>query len=413
MKINGFKLGSVILIIIITSIMSAITTGVIITNNYETSSGLTFGEILYDENLSEFLNIYSQIKDNFYGDYDEIGMISAASDALFNYSGTSSSEAIEVAIDAMLSYLPDDYTTFLTDDEYDYLSDELSGTYEGIGITINGNEVISVTKDSPADTAGILVGDIITIVNGETITSDNSYFISYIISSSDSDLIELTISRGYEEISFVVYKATLDSSTKYYMIADTNVGYISLSVFSSDCSSSFENALLDLESMGMDSLIIDLRSNGGGYLTEAVDIAELFLTKDSVVNSLVSNDGKIYNYDETDEYRDCDIIILVNGETASASEILAAALVDNGVAEIVGTQTYGKGTVQQLIETTNGTTAKYTTAYWYTPNEICINNMGITPTYYVEIEYITDEEGDYIGAVDSQYNKALEILKGE
>lgn len=411
MNSKGFKLGAVILIIFITSIMSAITTGIIINNNYKGTSGLTFSEIMNDEYLSEFLSIYAEIKENFYGDYDEAGMLSAASTALVSYEGTDVSGAMDVALDAMLDYLGDDYTTFLTDSQYSYLSDELVGTYEGVGITISGNEVIRVTEESPADEAGILSGDIIVNVNGQEITYDNSYFISYIISNT-SEEIELTITREEETLYFSVTKTTLDSSTQYYMVDDTNIGYISLSVFSENCSDYFSDALVNLENEGMESLIIDLRDNGGGYLTEAIEIASFFLESGDIINSLVSNDGKTYNYDETSEFRDYEIVILTNGETASASEILAAALVDNDAADIVGTQSYGKGTVQQLIESSSGTTAKYTTAYWYTPNEICINNIGITPTYYVELEYITNDEGKYTGLIDTQYNKAIEILTG-
>lgn len=411
MNIKGFKLGTVILIIVITSVISAITTGVIINSIYKNISGISYYEILEDDNLAEFLMIYLELKENFYGEYDEIGMLAIATETLENYSGDNESEAIELALEAMLEYLGDDYTTFLDSDAYDYLSSELEGTYEGIGITVSGNEIVSVATNSPAEESGLLKGDIIIEVNGQVIESSYSYFISYIISNATGS-IEIVVLRDSVEYTFTTYKTTLDSSTQYYMVDDSNTGYIYLSVFSDNCYESFYNALLDLESLGMENLIIDLRDNGGGYLNKAIEIASIFLEEGDIINSLVSNDGKTINYDETNESRNYDIILLMNEKSASASEILAAALVDNEAAKIIGTQSYGKGTVQQLIESNTGTSAKYTTAYWYTPNNVCINGIGIEPTYYVELEYEEDSEGNIISVIDTQLNMAIEILKG-
>ncbi len=413
MNTKGFKLGTVILIILFTSIISAVATGVIMNNNYKGRSGLSYSQIMNDEYLSEFLSIYSGIKNNYYGEYDEVGMLSAAASAMVSYKGDDKKEAMDDAMDAMLNYLGDSYTKFLNNSEYDYLSDELSGKHKGIGVTITGNEVIDITKNSPAEKAGIKKGDIIINVNDQKITEDNSYFISYIITNDDSDKVDITILRDSKEITFEIEKGLLDFSTKHFMVNETNIGYISLSVFSKGCSDSFYEALTDLENKGMTSLIIDLRDNGGGYLTEAVDIASYFLKKGDVVNSLLSNEGKKYNYDETKESRDYEIVILINGDTASASEILTAALKDNGAAKVVGEKSYGKGTVQQLIESNSGVAAKYTTAHWYTPNEICINKIGINPDYNIEIEKKKNENGEVIEIIDAQYNKALEILKGK
>lgn len=412
MKSNGFKLGSVILIILITSVLSAVTTGVIINNNYLNRSGLSYSDIMSDQYISEFLSIYAEIKEKFYGDYDELGMLSAAASGLMSYTGNSESEAIASALEAMLDYLGDDYTTFLNNSQYDYLSEELSGKYEGIGITITENIIIGVTKNSPAANAGLMVNDVIVSVNNQDITSGNSFFISYLITNSEDEEIKINVMRDEELITFSLYKDFLDASTKSFMTDDNNIGYISLSVFSENCSMYFEDALIELEAAGMESLIIDLRNNGGGYLNEALEIASLFLEEGSVINSLVSNTGKQYNYDETKESRDYDIIILINNDSASAAEILAAALNDNDIAKLVGMQSFGKGTVQQLIESSTGTTAKYTTAYWYTPKEVCINNIGITPDYTVETEYTLDEDGNINWIIDSQYNKAIELLKG-
>lgn len=411
MEVKGFKLSTVVIIVLITSILSSVTTGLVLNFSYKISSGLSYMELLDDDYLNEFLQIYSKVKKNFYGEYDEIGLLNAAAVSMVSYEGDDFTQLISYATEGMLEYLGDDYTTFLNSGQYDVLSSELAGTYQGIGITIQGNVILSVTKDSPADEAGLQQDDIIVKVDNQVITYDNSSYISVIIKSSSSDKVNIIVDRDGEEISFLVYKTLLDSSTKKFMIDDSLIGYIQLSVFSDYCFDSFNNALVELEDEGMESLIIDLRYNGGGYLDKAVDIASLFLDEGDIINSLVSNNGKTINYDETKESRDYEILILINEESASASEILAAALIDNYKAKSVGTNTYGKGTVQQLIESSNGIAAKYTTAYWYTPNDICINNIGISPDYYVELEYIYNDDGEKVAYVDSQLRTAIEMLK--
>ncbi|MFI3260823.1 MAG: S41 family peptidase [bacterium] len=406
---KGFSLFSVLIIVVITALLSFITTGVILSSNYKSVSGLTYAEIMTDDYLIEFLGIYSKIKENFYGDYDQTGMMDAAINSLLSYEGKDSKDLIESAISGMLNYLGDDYTLYLNDDAYNYLSDELSGTYQGIGVSITLNEIISVTKDSPAEKVGIKKGDVITMVNSTKIDETNSFLISVIIGASTDD-INITVLREEEELVFTVSKTSLDSSTTYSVVEDTNTGYIHLSVFSEQSFESFNSALTSLESEGIDNLIIDLRDNAGGYLDKSLEIASLFLEKGNVINSIVSNEGKEINYDETEESRDYGIVVLINEGTASASEILASALVDNNKALSVGLSSYGKGTVQQLVESSSGFSAKYTVAYWYTPNNICINETGIKPNYYVETEIVYDENENIIGLKDAQLEKALEIL---
>ncbi len=390
MKNKGFNLISIIIIILVTSVVSGITTGIILDNNYKNESGLTYSEVANDEHLSEFINIYSTVLDEYYDDIDKEKMM-------------------EAALEGMLNYLGDSYTTFLSDEESSLLQEKLEGTYEGIGIVINGSRVDSVKTNSPAQEAGILPNDIIINIDGTVINETNAGLIANLIKDNNNETVNIIVKRGEEEKTFNIKKELLDSSITGKKITDTNIGYINVSVFSENIGDSFKETLLDLEKQNIDSLIIDLRSNTGGYLDGATDIASLFLDKGKTIYSLEDKDGNIVTKDETSEKRDYEIIILQNQDSASASEILAAALVDSYGASIVGTKSFGKGKVQQTLSTSTGSIAKYTSSKWYTPNGICIDGIGIEPTYFVEQEVIY--EGDVIvDIIDSQLNKAVELL---
>ncbi len=413
MKNKGFNLITVIFIIMVTAVASAFATGIILNNNYKGTSGLTYTEVMNDKELSEFLNVYSTIISQFYEDIDTTGMINSAIDTMKSYDGNSKSELLELATTSMLEYLGDDYTQFMDDNETFDLQDQLDGKYQGIGVTIQGQTILSVTPDSPADINGIEIGDIIIGVDNTEITLDNSSLISYLIKDEENQEVNITVQRGTEVHNFNIEKEELDASVLHQMIVDTTTGYINIEIFSETVGSAFETALENLENNEMDNLIIDLRYNTGGYLTGALEIAELFLEKGKVVYSLENTDGREYTRDSSVESRDYDIVVLINEDSASASEILAAALKDSYGATLVGTKSYGKGKVQQTIVTSTGASAKYTSAKWYTPDNICIDGIGLEPDHYIEIEVIKDENNNIIDVIDSQLNKAIEILNKE
>ncbi len=410
MKNRGFSLLTVIVIILLTAVASAFATGTILNNNYKGTSGLTYTEVMNDEELSEFLSVYSTIISQFYDDVDKTGMINSAIDAMNEYEGTSKTELLETATTAMLEYLGDDYTEFMNDTEAGDLQDKLTGKYQGIGVTIQGQTILGVTSNSPAERSGILTGDVIIKVDETEINEENSGIISYLIKDDEKETVLVTILRNEEVIEFNITKEELDSSVLHQMIVDTNIGYINVEIFSETVGNAFNNALTSLESGTMENLIIDLRYNTGGYLKGAEDIAELFLEKGDLIYSLENSEGKEYTRDSTSESRDYNIVVLINEDSASASEILAAALRDSYGATIVGTKSYGKGKVQQTIVTSSGAAAKYTSAKWYTPNDICIDGIGIEPDYNIELEVIKDAEGNIIDVIDSQLNKAIALL---
>ena len=390
---KGFSLAWVIGIVIVTSIISAITSGVIVYNNNRLTYDLTYGDISNDQDLNEFLTVYASILSDYYEDVDKGALL-------------------DQAIAGMMNYLGDDYTTYLDDESTAELFDSLSGEYEGIGVSINNNDksIVKVFDNTPASRAGIKVGDIIIGFNNTDVTNMTASEVVNLIKNS-TDIFTLRLQRGEEVISVNLKNETLITpNVDYYMIENTNIGYLSMETFSNTLATQVKNALEELESKGMNALIIDLRENTGGYLNAAVDVASIFLEKGDRIFSLeYQNELTNYN-DETREHTEYEIVVLVNENTASASEVVAAALKENYGASIVGETTFGKGKVQQTMQLDDGSMVKYTSAYWLTPTGTCIDEIGINPDYYVTNENITDETGAIIGVNDSQLDKAIEIL---
>ncbi len=382
-KTKGFGLFSVIIIIVITSIVSGITTGVIMLNSG--TSNRNQDEILKDENLREFIGVYKTLLEKYYDKIDKEGMLNAAEEG-------------------MLNFLGDKYTTYLDNSEYEELIDDLAATYNGVGISILGNVISKVTPDSPASKAGVMVGDIILKVNGIDVTSLNGTSIKSLVKDDKSKSVSLEVKRGEEYLTLEMEKADLiNVSIAYNVIPETTIGYLSLTKFSEKLGDQVKDALKEMESEGITSLIIDVRDDVGGYLQAAEDVASLFLEEGKIIYSLESSVAHQDFKDATKEKRDYPIVILTNEETASAAEILTAALKESyDNTTLVGTKTFGKGKVQQVAELSSGDSVKYTTAKWLTPNGAWIDGIGIMPDYEVQI---TDAN------VDEQLNTAIDLLK--
>ena len=394
---KGFNLLSVIIIICVTSIVSGITTGVIVTNSYKSTTGLSYNELLNDESLNEFLEVYSSVVNNYYEEVD-------------------TTEMIDTALDAMLEYLGDNYTTYLNSDQTAELEEKLAGSYQGIGISFSISQetgeptIASITKNSPAEKAGLLANDVLVSVDGVSLAGKSSEEIKNMIRNSSKSSVTLVISRNGTEMTFDVNIENVeDVNISYELIENTNIGYLQIDSFTKTISNQVNNALTDLENQGMQKLIIDLRNNGGGYLESAEDTANLFLEKGKLIYSLENKDAKADYYDETDAHKTYPIVVLLNENSASASEILAAALKDsyNYGVTFVGTTSYGKGLVQQTYDLSDGSMAKYTSARWLRPNGECINGIGLKPDYEIQKEDIRDEAGY---PIDNQLQKAIEVI---
>lgn len=385
MKNNkGFNLISVIIIIFITSIASAITAGVIVTNNYN----LAYKGLSNDKELNEFLKTYSNIINNYYDEIDKEKMIDSA-------------------INGMLNYLGDNYTTYLTKEQREDLEERLSGSYYGIGVTYNGTEIVDVTKNGPAEAAGLKAGDKFISVGG-TDVREVSNAIKALIQDAKGKTISIVVERDGEQLTFDVKVESIPSSVRYELL-ENKIGYMKIDIFSEPLTTQVEKALSDLESKGMEKLIIDLRDNSGGYLDSAETTASLFLKEGKLIYSLEDKNEKEDYYDKTQTSRDYPIVILINEKSASSSEILAAALKDSYGAVLVGEKSYGKGKVQQTIKLDDGSMAKYTSAKWLRPTGECIDEIGLTPDYEVSLTYETNEDGQQT-VIDTQLNKAIEVI---
>jgi len=389
---SNIKLHQIIILIIVTAIISGLASGVIVYSSFNKNAGISYKTINNDDALKQFLEVYSTINDDYYENIDKTKMI-------------------EAAIDGMLKYLDDNYTTYMTKDESNMLHETLAGEYQGIGVIIENRTIKSVFENSPAEKAGIQIGDEITKVNDEDVTSLDSSAIANKIKTSTDKNITISIKRNNEEKKLMLEISTLYIPAISKSIIDgTNIGYLELATFSSSVTNQVNDALKYFEDKKIDGLIIDLRSNTGGFLSSAEGVSSLFLKKGKVIYSLESKNSKKEIKDLTKSSTDYPIIVLVNGSTASAAEIVAAALKDSYGAKIVGTKSYGKGKVQQTITLSDGSMAKFTSAKWLRPNGSCIDTKGIEPDYKVELDIQKDSDGNIINIIDTQLDKAVELL---
>ncbi len=326
--------------------------------------------------------------------------------------------------------LQDPYSTYYTPEEYESLSEENKGEYCGIGVQVSQNmttgiiTVVKVFKDSPAREAGMLPGDRLVAVGDMDVTGiDLSLLVSEHIKGEEGTTVDLTVYREStgEFVDLTVERRIVRDPTVEYTMLDDHIGYILLSSFEEVSSPEFLEAYNDLEEHGMESLIFDLRNNGGGVVNAAEDIADYLLPEEDVI---VSFKGKsvpetVYRSDDGHE-ADMPIAVLVNGESASASEVLTGALKDNDRAVIVGTKTFGKGIAQGLFKLPDGSALKLTTSYYYTPSGECIHEVGIEPDVEVELDEdlrsmveIPKDEDNQLAAAVTALKKGAEAAKKE
>ena len=347
--------------------------------------------------LDKFYDVYDVIINNYYGDIDK-------------------DELIEGAIDGMVSSVGDVYTSYNDVATADNFNEMVDGTYEGIGCTItkveNGIMIVEVYDNTPASKAGLKANDIITLVDGrDAVTGMSINDLSNYVKNEAKGKISMKILREEKEIEVTLARGKIEIPsihTELYEKNDKKIGYMNISIFSSVSAKQFKEKLKELEEKKIDGLVIDVRNNNGGYLTSVTDIASYLLPKGKAIYQVQSTKKKTITKDKTNEAREYPIAIITNGGSASASEILAAAIKESYDGYVVGTKTYGKGTVQQVKQLKDGSMVKYTIENWLTPDGNWINEKGVVPTDEVELseEYYKEPTA----ANDNQLQKALELV---
>lgn len=315
---------------------------------------------------------------------------------------------IEGAIKGYVEGVGDDYTEYLSKDEYEELIVNVTGDFVGIGVYIykdkDGNLIVlAPMENSPSEEAGIEAGDRILAIDGENCNEMDINVASSKIKGEAGSTVELEIQRGTETLKKTVTRRTVEISDSASKILEGNIGYIVLSTFDTDCSKKIEKYMEEFQSKGINSVILDLRNNTGGVVEEAVKISELFIDKgNTVLRSYNKAEKETIIKSSSGKYKDINLVVLVNDYSASASEIVTAALKDNKAATIVGIRTYGKGVMQEIQPLFDGA-IKITIEEFKTPNGDKINKVGIKPDVEIEIDKDSNE--------DLQLQKAIEILK--
>ena len=362
----GFNFSEVIIIMII-AIMFGFLLGNII--NF-----VVFDKSGEDDELKELVSTYDNIINNYYEDVDK-------------------EELIDAGIQGMINYLDDPYATYFSGQASDDFNEELAGTYEGIGVEVMMKDnVISISKvfdGSSAKKEGLEVGDIILKVNDTDVSGKTLSEVVEMISGEDSSKnVKLTIRRGEQELEFNVSKGTIDMpvvTSEIFTSNNKKIGYLKIEIFSLNSYEQFNSKLKELEKEGIEGLVIDVRDNPGGYLSQVKDILCLFLDKKQILYQLETKTDKEVVYGTSKSIdRDYPVSIIINDDSASAAEILASAFKESYGSRIVGINSYGKGTVQAASDLNSGDTIKYTVQKWLTPLGNWVNDVGVVPTDRVE-----------------------------
>lgn len=348
--------------------------------------------VISDSSKSNFPlldNVYNIIQRTFYQEIDK--------------------EELETeAIKAILNALDDPYSYYMSPTETQNFNVDVLGSFSGIGLQLfyntekNKIEVLTPLKDTPAYSANIKQGDYVIKVDGIPYLGEQLQEAINNIRGPEGTSVVLTIERDGTQFDVTIVRANINIQQLDYGMIGDDIGYIDIISFDEDISKDFENAYNDLLKKGIKGLIIDVRNNPGGVLSEVVNIADMLVPEGIIVYTVDKNDKRT-NYESDSRHIKIPLVVLTNGSSASASEILAGAVKDHGVGIIVGTTTYGKGVVQQTFGIKTGGTIKLTTSEFFTPNGHAIDGKGVTPDVVVEIINPT--------ADDLQLNKAVEILR--
>ncbi len=349
------------------------------------------------EDTSELTRVYNLIINRYYGEVDKKELTSAA-------------------IKGMMNYLSDDYSMYFTEDEKNDFNERLNGVYTGLGVEItndasNNAMIVTVFDNSSAKDANLKPGDIIAKINGEDVLGLGKEEVVKKIKGKSNYSFNMSVLRDNNliDVKVVTKSITLSSVTSSVIEKDNEkIGYIYISIFALNTYDQFKEQLEELEKMKITSLIIDVRSNTGGHLTSVTSILDLFLNKTDVLYQIKSKDKIKKVYGTETSTRKYPIVVLTNELSASASEILASALKEAYGAKTVGIKTFGKGTMQNMLDLENGGMIKVTTEEWLTSKGNKINKEGVPVDYEVKLDekYASNPSKE----TDNQLQKAIEVL---
>lgn len=319
----------------------------------------------------------------------------------------------------LMAGLGDPYSTYYTAEEYKELTEDTEGVYRGIGVTMQKDvstgavTVVKCFEGAPGAEAGLQPQDQLVKVNGEDITDKELSEVVKMIKTSKSDTVTLTIFRegesDYREVKVTL--DTVEAPMVEHEMLDDKIGYITINQFAETTASQYETALEDLNNQGMERLIVDVRDNPGGLLTSVCDVLDSMLPEELLVYTEDKNGKKSeYNATGTDQF-DKPMVVLVNGNSASAAEIFSGALQDYKVAKLVGTTTFGKGIVQQIFNLSDGSAVKMTISKYYTPSGRCIHGTGLEPDVEVDLPDELKNQVSIDKSEDTQLQKAIETVK--
>ena len=319
----------------------------------------------------------------------------------------------------MVDSLGDPYTVYYNSEEYKQFTSSSSGTYSGIGVAVSQNvttgaiTIVKTFKKGSGEKEGMKPGDVIYKVEGKKIEGLELSKVVSMIKGEEGTFVKVTVLRDGKEIEFNLERKKLEVDTVNYRMEERSgkkIGYISVSEFDEVTASQFKNAISELNKEGMEGLVIDLRDNPGGLLDVTCEMLDRMIKKGLLVYTVDKN-GKRVDEDATDsDSFDKPVAILVNGNSASASEVFSGAMKDYKAATLVGTRTFGKGIVQSIVPFGDGTAMKVTVSKYYTPNGVNIHGTGIEPDVVVELSKDATKNGKYDRKYDNQLNKALDVV---
>ena len=335
---------------------------------------------------SKLEEIYSYIDENYYTDVDDDKLMEGI------YSG-------------LVKALDDPYSSYMSKDKFREWNSDISGEFGGIGVTFTKDDngeflIVSVIDDTPAYKAGIRAGDTIEAVDGKTYEDMND--IVAVIRGKEGTSLKLTYKRDDSKKTVTIVRDTIQIESVKSEVRKDNIGYIRISSFIETTAEDFKKALSEMESAKVKGMVIDIRNNGGGLVNEGLEVADELLGKCTLVCYVDNKGNKTYSYSDKDK-TDIPYVLLVDGATASTSEILTAAVKDNNGGKIVGTKTFGKGIIQNTSQFKDGSALKLTVMQYLSPDGNEIHKKGVKPDYVVKLK--KNDDTDY------QLNKAVELLK--